>query len=570
MPIIALPGTDFSGNNNFWAVGNNSMGTSESSGATYDIMLDTPTDTVDSSGNVIGNYALFNVNAAFQGHNSGGSLAGGPTFTNAGTRVFRTQNDNRAFSTLSMSSGKWYWEFLIEGHTRTSLGINLASIQARSPAAGDEYGSPGMFGLVFEGATQSTFYNRVGYSTSYNTVSYTDGNWAVGNTIGIAFDADNGELYFSRNGVWGNSGNPATRTNPLLINIPQGEYVTFWGGGGDYPSSATLQGTINFGQRSFTYTPPTGFKSLNTKNLKDVGSYNLPDNFGNFVNTPDFIWIKNRTNTYNHIIQDTYRGTGVYTDITTTASNTATNAVQAFSPNGFQIGSIAGGNLANDSIVGWVWNRGQIPGFDIVNYGEVSGVNTIQHNLGVAPKIVLMKAQSISENWVWWQNHFGANQGIYLNTTGSISTAGANWIQVSSSNVQITSGQFGSPSAKMLYLWAEVPGFSKFDKYTGNGAADGPYVYTGFRPKWVMIKRTDAVNDWIIYDTERQKFNTGTADATKFIRANTAAVEDTDPVIDAMSSGFKVNGTAAFHNASGGTYIYAAFAEVPFKYANAR
>ena len=110
MPIIALPGTDFSGNNNFWAVGNNSMGTSESSGATYDIMLDTPTDTVDSSGNVIGNYALFNVNTAFQGHNNGGSLAGGPTFTNAGTRVFRTQNDNKAFSTLSMSSGKWYWE----------------------------------------------------------------------------------------------------------------------------------------------------------------------------------------------------------------------------------------------------------------------------------------------------------------------------------------------------------------------------------------------------------------------------------------------------------------------------
>jgi len=85
-----------------------------------------------------------------------------------------------------------------------------------------------------------------------------------------------------------------------------------------------------------------------------------------------------------------------------------------------------------------------------------------------------------------------------------------------------------------------------------------------------MIKRTDAVNDWIIYDTERQKFNTGTADATKFIRANTSAVEDTDPVIDAMASGFKVNGTTAFHNASGGTYVYAAFAESPFKYANAR
>jgi hypothetical protein len=557
---------------NNWSLNNFST----TAGITYDSMLDSPTDYDDGSGNIRGNYPIFNTNTAFSGHNSSFALAGGPTFTNAGTRVSRTQNDNRAFSTLSMSSGKWYWEFLIEGHTRTSLGINLASIQTISPSAGDEYGSPGMHGLVFEGSAQYAFSNKVGSANSITAVSYADGNWAVGNTIGIAFDADNGELYFSRNGVWGNSGNPATRTNPLLRNIPQGEYVALWAGGGDYPSSATVQGTINFGQRPFTYTPPAGYKSLNTKTLKEVGAFNLPDTFGNYVNTPDLIWIKNRSNTYNHILQDTVRGTGLYSDITATAQSTVTTGVQAFLPNGFQIGSIAGGNLANDSIVGWTWNRGQIPGFDIVNYaGDGVAGRKVPHNLGVPPKFIIAKNLSSSVNWMVGHNSVGWTHKIEgLNTTTGSAASSLVWNNTAPSSTDITLGSdFNINSlgySFIAYIWAEVPGFSRFASYIGNGAAAGPYVYTGFRPRWVMIKRTDAVNDWIIYDTERQKFNTGTADATKFIRANTSAVEDTDPVIDAMASGFKVNGTTAFHNASGGTYVYAAFAESPFKYANAR
>ena len=503
---------------------------------TYDSMLDSPTDYDDGSGNIRGNYAVLNslenVNTTYLGFQNGSLRAN--MGTGAGTMAWA----NMAMPPL----GKWYWEVTVSAvGNGTSIGISYgASTTTDGNAKSITYSL---------GANRRVLTVDTAYGATYTT----------GDIIGVAVDKAASTITFYKNNV---SQGVITEST-----IATQDYRPFLH---NNTSSGSALLDINFGQQPFVYTPPAGFSTLNTKNLKDVGSFNLPDTFGNYVNTPDFIWIKNRTNTYNHIIQDTVRGTGLYTDITSTAQSTVTTGVQAFLPNGFQIGSIAGGNGNGESIVGWTWNRGQIPGFDIVNYAEVTGVNTIQHNLGVAPKIVLMKALNIAENWVWWQNHFGANQGIYPNGSGSLSTAGANWIQVSSSNVQITSGQFGSPGAKMLYLWAEVPGFSRFASYIGNGAAAGPYVYTGFRPRWVMIKRTDAVNDWIIYDTERQKFNTGTADATKFIRANTTAVEDTDPVIDATANGFRVNGTAAFHNASGGTYIYAAFAETPFKYANAR
>jgi hypothetical protein len=181
-----------------------------------------------------------------------------------------------------------------------------------------------------------------------------------------------------------------------------------------------------------------------------------------------------------------------------------------------------------------------------------------------------MKSRSTVENWVWWQSGVtGANQGIYLNGTAAIQTAGANWISVNSSNVQITSGQFGSPGNKVIYLFTDVAGFSKFGSYTGNGSADGPFVYCGFRPRWVMIKRADASGEWIIQDTSRSPSNA----IINVLKPNLSAEEVTNIIhsIDILSNGFKLrDGIWSDHNANGGTLIYAAFAESPFKTSLAR
>jgi hypothetical protein len=177
-----------------------------------------------------------------------------------------------------------------------------------------------------------------------------------------------------------------------------------------------------------------------------------------------------------------------------------------------------------------------------------------------------MKSLTTTENWVWWQEGFGANQGIYPNGNGSISTSGSNWLSVNSSDIRMTSGQFGSPGTKILYLWAEVPGFSKFGMYTGNGSANGPFVHTGFKPKWVMVKKTSGNDSWIIYDSVRNAYN----GMQKWLVAHATDAEyDTSTGrVDFVSNGFKIRTADAGPNS--GSFIYAAFAETPFKYSNAR
>lgn len=515
---------------------------STTAGITYDSMLDSPTDYDDGSGNIRGNHAVLNslenVNTTYLGFQNGSLRAN--MGTGAGTMAWA----NMAMPPL----GKWYWEVTVSAvGNGTSIGIS--------------YGAS----TTTDGNAKSITYSFSANKRVLTVDTAYGATYTTGDIIGVAVDKAASTITFYKNNVSQGVITEAT--------IATQDYRPFLH---NNTSSGSSFLDINFGQQPFVYTPPAGYKSLNTKNLKDVGSFNLPDTFGNYVNTPDLIWIKNRSNTYNHIIQDTVRGTGLYSDITAGTQQPATTSVQAFLPNGFQIGSIAGGNGNGESIVGWTWNRGQIPGFDIVNYaGDGVAGRKVPHNLGVPPKFIIAKNLNSSVNWMVGHNSVGWTHKIEgLNTTTGSAASSLVWNNTAPSSTDITLGSdFNINSlgySFIAYIWAEVPGFSKFDKYTGNGATDGPYVYTGFRPRWVMIKRTDAVNDWIIYDTHRQKFNTGTADATVFLRANSTAVEDTDPVIDAMASGFKVNGTAAFHNASGGTYIYAAFAEAPFKYANAR
>jgi len=538
MPIIALPGTDFSGNNNFWSVGNNNMGTSESSGATYDIMFDTPTDTVDSSGNIIGNYATLSP------YNTGG---GSTTVTNGNlsTTAASTGTYAKILGTLPMTTGKWYWETTINlvGSSAT-VGIGDGTTPSASTGLG------GALGEISYISTGNTYTNAV--STAYGAT------YTTGDIIGVAYDADVGNITFYKNNA----------SQGTLTGFSGTKFPAVGSSGGTSP-----QYTVNFGQRAFSYTPPAGFKALNTKNLKDIGAYNLPDTFGNFVNTPDLVWIKSRSGSFDNRLFDTVRGPqrGLISN-SNVAESAEVNGVQTFSPNGFTVGSAQDFNASASTYVSWNWNRSTTPGFDIVQYSGSGVAKTVAHNLGQAPKFMLVKKTSGIQAWSAWHVGIAATEYLVLNTTALPATLSTMWNSQAPGNYSFSVGTDGNTNADsasyIAYLWAEVPGFSKMGTYTGNAAADGPYVYTGFSPKWVMIKRiTGAVEHWAVWDTTRGPINP----VTNYIlpSLNNAEAIPGNVNMDIISNGFKIRNTWTGYNAAS-TYIYIAFAETPFKYGNAR
>jgi hypothetical protein len=310
---------------------------------------------------------------------------------------------------------------------------------------------------------------------------------------------------------------------------------------------------------------------------------------------PDFVWTKSRVNAYNHDLYDSVRGINrTLFSNSTNAESTLTNTLTSFNSNGFTLGVNDDANFVNGSAaVAWQWQAGQgsassntsgsitstvsvnaTAGFSVVTYTGTGANATVGHGLGVAPKWVLVKSRTTAENWMNYHTSIGATKYIYLDGTGAAVTLSTIWnntaptSSVFSIGTNVTVNQ--SSTNYVAYCWAEIAGFSKFGSYTGNGSADGPFVYTGFRPKYVMIKRTDGgTNNWVIFDSSRNTYNaTG-----KELKANTSAAEydgDSTNPNDFLSNGLKIRHDGTAMNIASGTYIYMAFAENPFKNSNAR
>jgi hypothetical protein len=156
---------------------------------------------------------------------------------------------------------------------------------------------------------------------------------------------------------------------------------------------------------------------------------------------------------------------------------------------------------------------------------------------------------------------------LVLNLTNASNTNSAWWNNTNPSSTVFTTGpNYAGAGNTVAYCFAPVAGYSSFGSYTGNGSADGPFVYTGFRPRWVLIKRTDTADQWVLQDTARSTKNV----ATEYLLANLSNAESNSDIVDILSNGFKQRNTFASNNASGGTYIYAAFAEAPFQFSRAR
>jgi hypothetical protein len=305
--------------------------------------------------------------------------------------------------------------------------------------------------------------------------------------------------------------------------------------------------------------------------------------------------LKSRSNATDHELTDAVRGaTKSLISNSTAAEATDTNGLTAFNSDGFSLGTDANYNGSARTFVSWNWNAGgstvtntsgtisaqvranTTSGFSIATYtGNGSGGATVGHGLGVSPAMVFTKSRSNSTNWMVWHQNLTANYAFEgLNTTGAEVNGGSpsKYVRsVSSTLVTIGNDISVNQSASytyVMYCFAAVAGYSAFGSYTGNGSTDGPFVYTGFRPAYVLIKYSSGTADWIVLDENRPGYNVIGGN----LYPSASSAEDTQTKLDILSNGFKIRADSsnANVNVTSGTYIYACFAEFPFKYALAR
>jgi hypothetical protein len=579
-------GTDFSGNSNTWTVNNISL----TAGSTYDSMTDVPTLTDITTAN----YCVLSPVDTYDNPPTEGNLRR--------TGVGHTGSPwSTCRATLGVSSGKWYFEGTLTGSTG-SVGNNMIGVMTTTTSTlSDAYGGSTTRSYQANGNLQG--------DNSTGTVS----SATSGDVIMIAFDVDAGKLWVGKNGTWMNSGVPASGTGNVFTTLPTSPIVpqvSMYGNTGDNYGWFT-----NFGQRPFAYTPPTGFLQLNTFNLPTptIGAtasttankyFDAKLYTGNggtqsitgFNFSPDFIWAKSRSNAVNHNIYDSIRGVNkLLSSSLTDAEYTGGTGLTSFNSDGYTTGSDSWLNASGQTYVAWGWDAngtgvtntaGSITstvsanttaGFSIVTYTGSGSAATVGHGLGVAPSMIIVKDRD-NGTYDWNVYHASLSSPttlkLYLNLSDAENNGGTNsgtWNSTAPTSTVFSLGTFlnvnKSGDKFVAYCFAPVAGYSAFGSYTGNGSTDGTFIFTGFRPRYLMIKST-SVESWELFDTSRSPYN----QAVELLEANASGSENTSSTsaIDILSNGFKQRNTRAATNGSGTTYIYMAFAENPFKYSNAR
>jgi hypothetical protein len=274
----------------------------------------------------------------------------------------------------------------------------------------------------------------------------------------------------------------------------------------------------------------------------------------------------------------------------TDAETTLATDLTAFNSNGFTLGAGLGSNANTETFVGWQWkagvsavtntagsitstvDAGATQGFSVVTYTGTGANATVGHGLGVAPKMVIVKNRTGGDWKVYNANVGNTYQGFLNDPAAFQGSSPTLWNSTTPTStvfsIGTNAGVNGSGNAIVAYCFAEVAGYSAFGKYTGNGSTDGPFIFCNFRPRWVMIKQSDAVRGWNIEDTSRSTYNSMILD----LDPSSSAAENSNAAwsVDALSNGFKIRTSDTSFNASGGTYIFAAFCENPLKYSLAR
>jgi len=311
---------------------------------------------------------------------------------------------------------------------------------------------------------------------------------------------------------------------------------------------------------------------------------------------PDLVWIKSRGTANQHNLIDSVRGVGFRLRSDGTNADEATPGTFTLNSNGFTTTtSNVSFNTNGDPLVAWNFKAGgtavtntsgtissqvsanTTSGFSIVTYTGTGANATVGHGLGVAPSMIIAKRRSTTGYWPVYHISLGNNQGFFLNLTNAVNSQPNLWNSTTPTSSVFTVGTDTETNASgttlVAYCWAPIAGYSAFGSYTGNGSTDGPFVYLGFRPRFVLIKASSRVDDWKLIDTSRDTYNL----STQKLYPNLSAAENGSSgetsatnTMDILSNGFKLRTSNSGTNESAATYIYACFAENPFKYANAR
>ena len=556
-------GEDFSGNNNDFT----STGL-----ATTDQMLDTPTD----------NWSTWNPTS--------GTWIYPATFSDGNLTAIRSgSGTNIVGSTISFpATGNWYAEFTIDatgsGSHIWQVGIIEVDDAERFDTVEPRLGS-GAKGYAYTtnwSGTPVPSKQNNGSSTSYGT-----GGTAT-DVIGVHLN--NGTLVFYHNNV----------SQGTAYSSITGEYIFAWSG------QSGAQVTANFGQKGFTYTPPSSAVAVTAANLAtpsitdgsahmqtlayaSTGTITAFVQDGNSQFEPGLVWEKSRNGANNHLWFDQVRGaTNFIRSDTTNAENTVADTLTSFNSNGFTAGADSvnwGINYPGRNNVAWMWKAngagssntdGSITstvsadttsGFSIIRWSGTGANGTIGHGLGIQPSLYIVKNTATTNSWLVGSTLYSNTQFLILNATDALDTAAAIWNSAyptsSVINLGSNAGSNGSGTNNMIcYAFAEIPGYSSIGSYVGNGSATtGPFIWTGFRPAFVITKNiTNAGDGWPIVDSKRSPFNTPNAT----VLANLSVAETTGYQVDLYSNGFKPKSTDHSVNESGATIIYIAFAEHPF------
>ena len=530
-----------------------------------------------------------------------------------------TSSDTGTVSNF-VPTAKSYWEVYIVSGIAGNTYVGLIQASATS----NNYNTSSADWVISYG---SGLYRKYGTATTGQTT------WGADDILGLAYDTENTTLYVYKNNVLISTITGLNDVEHYALfagNSTSEAEVANFGQDSSFAGNATAQGnTDGNGIGDFYYAPPSGYLALCTSNLPEptigpnsdtqaddhfnivpyTGSGSSPNAITGVGFQPDWVWIKKRAADASHAMFDSSRGV--------TAEGAANKAIgsnrvdvegngngglSAFGSDGFTLvdGSSGSGprSLVNDSAtyVAWNWKAnggtatatisesGDNPaavvqanptaGFSLITYTGTGDAGTIAHGLGAVPTMMIIKNRDVADAWAVYH---GANTAapatdyLVLNTTAATADAATYWADTAPTSSVFTVHDAHSVNANgeayVAYVFAEVEGYSKFGSYTGNGSADGTFVYTGFRPAYVMFKITNTTGDWNIYDSAR---STSNIVALKLRGTASGAEITSSDDFDILSNGFKLRDAGAGLNGSGNTYIYMAFAEAPFKYANAR
>jgi len=556
------------------------------------------------------------------------SKVGSITFSGGNTKSVHANNQASTIhdSTFDIpKTGKWYFECRFANN---NTGGGLVSMFVLYDRATEYIGEGTFTNQGGNYITYYGYQNGIYIGSSLTNYTSNIGTQA-GAIVGCAIDRDNNHMWVSVNNTWIN-GTPdfSDGTNKVASPTAGADYgLAFSGAGGsssafwicnfgqasDFLGTETAQGNADAnGFGDFYYAPPSGYLGICSGNLPisadidpaqtdndipqkqfNVLTYNASggDSYTGLGFKPDLVWVKWRGGSQSHGIFDSSRGTSKVLNCDTQTAEATSSGLTSFDSDGYTMGNSY--NQSGREYVGWCWraNGGVTSsnsdgatasvvqantksGFSIVTYtgfSGASGTSTVGHSLQKAPEFIITKSRNSDSRW--WVQHVGLSavtKTILLNSSaaeGDYSSYGTLSAPTSSVfSINGVEGIGGSARNYIAYVWHSVEGFSKFGKFEGNSNADGPFVYTGFRPRFFWIKEIDNADDWVAYDTARNTANTGSSKVLNFDNAN-AEDDSSGRTVDVLSNGFKIRTSNSTINASA-TYIYGAWGSVPFRYNN--